>query len=124
MSTYSLDELRSEIERKYAPVSIELNEYEKVVLRNLLRLPRRDRADVFVLMDALDALDNSDADRGADYLQEAADLAAQVLILVADSRHLGEKLIALIGDDLALTLRIFEDWMKATQPGEAESSLS
>ncbi|SUE29608.1 Uncharacterised protein [Nocardia farcinica] len=126
-NVYSLDQLREDVERKFAPITIELGEGERVVLRNLLRVPKREREQVFALMDSMDELEDAErasAGAGMDFLSKSADLAKDIIVLVADSRYLGQKLVDNLGDDLALTLQIFEMWMKATQPGEAESSLT
>ncbi|MGW6624202.1 phage tail assembly protein [Nocardia sp. NPDC055002] len=118
-NTFSLDDLRESVEKEFAPVRVNLSDTESVVLRNLLRLPKKDREKVFELMDAVEKAEGQDQ---ASELEASGELALEVFLLVADDKALGKKLVTAIKDDLALTLKLFGSWMEATQPGEAERS--
>jgi hypothetical protein len=118
---FTLDDLRETVEKEFAPVKIRLSENESVVLRNLLRLPKKDREQVFTLMTELEGLDKDD-DLGIESMDRTSEIAHQIFVLVADDKVAGKKLVSGIKDDLALTLHLFEKWMGATQPGEARRS--
>jgi hypothetical protein len=109
---FTLDSLREEVEKKYAPVSIELGDELAVELQPLLRLDKGPRTAV---MEQLDRLQETN---DVDVMQ---DCAVQIIILAS---HDGQRLVDAIGDDAALTMRVLEAWMDSTQPGEAGNSPS
>lgn len=116
---FTLDSMREEIEREFAPCVIDLGGGDTVTLQNILRLPKKLRETVFKLLD--DMNDDTDEDTGLAATEKSAEIALKILPLVADSEKLGKQLVAAIEDDLALTLRVFSNWMEGTQVGEAES---
>lgn len=116
-NVFSLDSMREEIEREFSPCSFELPGGKTVVLRNLLRVPRNDREKVYKLLDQL--TDSSSDESGFSETERASQIALQVIPLVAEPQELGAKLVELIEDDLALSLRVFSVWMESTQAGEA-----
>lgn len=112
---FSLDDLREEVEREFAPVTIELSDGTEVTLRNLLRLPKGQRRDVVDTLKVLEAVDGSDDSD----VEELLYAATSVLEIVADH---GKKLTKELDGDLAVTMKVLERWMEATQPGEAKRS--
>jgi hypothetical protein len=116
---FTLDSMREEIEREFAPCQFELPEGKVVTLRNILRIPKSDREKVYTLLDELTDINKSDDDGGLVATEKSADVALKILPLVADSDKLGRQLVEAIEEDLALTLRVFSAWMEGTQAGEA-----
>lgn len=121
---FTLDSMREEIERDFAPCQIEI-EGRTLTLRNLLRIPKKDREQVFALLDELAELQKEEStESGLVATEKSARVALQILPLVADNEKLGRHLVEAIEDDLALTLRVFSTWMETSNAGEAEGSRS
>jgi hypothetical protein len=116
---FTLDSMREEIEREFAPCQFELPEGKVVTLRNILRIPKSDREKVYTLLDELTELNKSEDEAGLVATEKSAEVALKILPLVADSEKLGRQLVEAIEPDLALTLRVFSAWMEGTQAGEA-----
>ena len=124
-NVFTLDSMREEIEKEFAPCQIEV-EGKTLTLRNLLRVPKKNREEIYALLDELGELQRLDDDEAGSLVntEKSAQIALQILPLVADSEKLGRTLVESIEDDLALTLRVFARWMEGTQAGEAEGSRS
>jgi hypothetical protein len=121
-SIFTLDNLRKEVEKEFAPFQIDVDG-EKLTLRNLLRVPKNRRDEVYGLLDELSEAQESDEGTLA-VTEKSAQIALKIIPMVADKEKLARTLVERIEDDLALTLRLFNVWMSATQPGEADSSPS
>ncbi|QBP31116.1 tail assembly chaperone [Mycobacterium phage Refuge] len=129
-NVFTLDSVREEVEREFAPVTVDMAE-GSVVLRNVLRVPKLRRDKVFSLIDSLDAATKDEDGKqipeeelGLAHMEKTAGIAVELIRLVADSDRLGEILCDILADDVALTLAVFGKWMETTQPGEAERSQS
>lgn len=121
---FTLDAMREDIEREFAPFQIEVDD-KTLTLKNLLRVPRKNRDEVYALLDEMAEIQASDDEgNGLSNTEKSAQLALRIIPLVADSEKLARSLVAQIEDDLALTLRVFSAWMDRTQSGEAEDSQS
>jgi hypothetical protein len=124
-NTFSLDDLRAEVENEFQPVVITVSDGTEVSLRNLLRLPKKDRDAVMRLVTDLQDLNDTVADEngeaGAEDADRLVDTASQILALVADN---GKKLIKELDGDLTLTMRVLEKWMASTSSGKAPQSAS
>ena len=121
---FTLDAMREEIEREFAPFQIEIDG-KTLTLRNLLRVPRKNRDEVYNLLDEMSELQRqAEEDSSLTSTEKSAQIALHIFPLVADKPALAEKLVEEIQDDLALTLRVFSSWMEKTQAGEAEDSHS
>jgi hypothetical protein len=120
---FTLDSMRSEIEREFAPFQITIDG-KTLTLRNLLRVPKKHREEVYALLDELAAVSDKDEESSLSSTEKSAQIALKILPLVSDNEKLANVLVANIEDDLALTLRVFSKWMAATQAGEAEGSQS
>lgn len=114
-NVFTLDSLREEVEKTYAPVKIGLADGYEITLVNLLRLPKKQRE---VALANLKRLEGGDESESLDFDDMAA-VATDVLAAVADD---GKRLAKEIDGDAGLAFKILEIWMGATQPGEAESS--
>lgn len=121
---FTLDSMREEIEREFSPCQFELPDGKTVTLRNLLRLPKGEREQVYGLLDDLAEVSKDGETAGLSATEKSAQIALKIIPLVADSKKRGDELVELIEEDLALTLRVFSVWMEATQAGEAEGSRS
>ena len=119
-NVFTLDAMREEIEKEFAPFQIEVDG-EKLTLRNLLRVPKNRRDEVYGLLDDLSAAQESD-EGTLSVTEKSAQIALKIIPLVADKEKLAHVLVERIEDDLALTLRLFNVWMDATQSGNSEDS--
>lgn len=121
--SYSLDDLRSDMDREFAPLTLEVGG-ETLVLQNVLRIEDRRRAAV---MKALDDLAHLKAKEDGDDLSPEEGMQSVAVVteilknVVKDGK--GDKLVAAIDGDIPLTMKIMQLWQEATQAGEAESSL-
>ena len=109
---FSLDSLREEIEKEFAPLQLEIGT-KTVTLSNLMRLPKKKRDTVMAELKRLENEDKEDIDVEA--------LAIDILADVSDNPALIRKGLE---DDVALSMKILNLWMTSTQSGEAESSSS
>lgn len=115
-NVFTLDALREEVEREFAPIKIGLSDGTDATLKSMVRLPKKTRDAV---LDTLGSLEDSGDSESADDIQKMLDAATSILELVADK---GKQLTKEIGGDLALTMKVLEAWLAATQPGEARNS--
>lgn len=116
MATFSLDQLKADVESQYKALELEVGEDDVIELGNILRLPKEARSKVADLLDELsDAADNNDLD----VLETNA---LQILVLAAGKR--GKDLEKLLDGNVALIIDLVKKWQEATQVGEAESSES
>lgn len=123
-NVFTLDSLREEVEKEFAPVKIDIGNGTEVVLQNVLRLGKTDREKVAGLLGSLEALEKAgheaDEDSAEDAIEEMIAVVHKVIALVAKDH--GDKLVAQLGDDVPLTMKVVNRWMEATQPGEAQPS--
>lgn len=121
-NSYSLDDLKRDLDREFAPLTIQVGD-DSVVLRNLMRMNKKDRDAVIEALNELDKLD-PEQDQENMSVEEMATITSVLDTvfekIAADGK--GKKLVAAIDGDLALSMRILEMWTEATQPGEAENS--
>ncbi|QFG12523.1 tail assembly chaperone [Mycobacterium phage Toaka] len=129
-NVFTLDSVREEVEKEFAPVTVDMAE-GSVVLRNVLRVPKLRRDKVFKLIDELESATKDEDGKeiapealGMEHMEKTAGIAVELIRLVSDSDKLGETLCTILEDDVALTLAVFGKWMEVTQPGEAERSQS
>ena len=120
---FTLDAMREEIEKEFAPFQITVDG-KTLTLRNLLRVPKKHREEVYGLLDELAATQDGSTDGSLSVTEQSAQIALKIIPLVADNAKLAGVLVENIEDDLALTLRVFSTWMESTQAGEAEDSQS
>lgn len=111
-NVFTLDSLREEVDKEYAPVKIGLSDGSSVTLRSLLRLNENDRKAV---LSAVEAIGGDDAD-----LNDVTKAATKVIDLLAGKD--GKKLIRELDGDIALIVKVIESYMEASQLGEAQNS--
>jgi hypothetical protein len=109
-NVFSLDSLREEIEKEFAPLQLEIGE-KTVTLSNLMRLPKKKRDSAMAQLKTLENEDKLEIDAEA--------VAVEILADVSDNPTLLRKALA---GDIALSMKILNLWMTSTQSGEAESS--
>jgi hypothetical protein len=114
MATFTLDELRAEVEREFAPLTITLSDGTDCTMRHLLRLPGKVREQVVETLKLLEPKEGEDQDVDA-----TIDAATTILKLVSDN---GAKLAKELDGDVAMTMKVLERWMASTQVGEATPS--
>ncbi|AWY07582.1 tail assembly chaperone [Streptomyces phage Yosif] len=105
MAQFSLDDIRSAAEAKYGSTDINFGD-DVCRLLNPLRLSKEKRAE---LMNIQSKLEGEDVD------QET--VLADAIRLVAESDKAADKLLAAVGEDLAVLAQIFETYGSGTQAG-------
>lgn len=117
---FTLESIREEADRSFRPVVITLSDGTECVLSNLLRLPKKQRLEVTKLLKKLEHLEGEQSDElESDDVDVFLDTASEILSIVGDK---GKKLVAEIGGDLTVTMKVMEKWMESTQSGEASGS--
>jgi hypothetical protein len=114
---FTLESMKEEIEREFAPVVFEA-EGQKFVLKSLLRVDKKVRDEVMEKLQALDKKKDDEFDE-----DEVFDTVRFLIKAVTDERK-GAALVRLVGDDILLAMKLLEKWTEATQPGEAQDSPS
>lgn len=114
MATFTLEDLRNEVSKRYAPTVIQ-NGGDEYVLQNMLQLPAEKRDEV---MDLVERFENGGEDMP---LEDQVSIFKEIIIAAEDNDR-GNELLALLGDNTALIFEVINRWMEATQLGEAERS--
>lgn len=116
---FTLESLDEEIAKDYAPLRFQIDG-EEIVLRSLLRVPRKERDAVIERLKELEREEEQDSLNEDEALQ-----AVQfVLQTVAEGKGQGDKLVKALGNDLLRNMKVLERWTEVTQPGEAKNSPS
>lgn len=113
-NVYSLEQLRSDLDKEFAPLVIDLGGGE-VTLQNVMRLGVEARATVSASVSIVTSDDTAVS------IQERFDAMIAIFEKVtADGK--GKALVKAVGDDYQAAMKILSLWTEATQPGEASSS--
>lgn len=120
MATISLDQLKADVEKNYATLTIEIGSDDKIDLRNLLRVEKAARGKITDKLDEIDKLQDDESLSQTAMLTQITAIARDVIALAAGKR--GKDLLAVIGDDDGLVMEILTQWTGETQVGEAEHS--
>lgn len=99
----NLDNLRTEADAEYPPVTIGLSDGTDATLTPLLRLPQTARDTVTAKLDDLDSQDAGVVEQA----NRQAHIAADILRTVADK---GEQLVAELNGNVVLTLKVLGKW--------------
>lgn len=118
MSTITLDQLREDVGRRYAPLVIDLGGGVTVTLRQALRLPKEARREISAQQAVLSGLKDEDPDAED---KVVAALGAMLRTAATDKSE-ADRLLEAVGDDLALLETIMERYGEATQLPEASPS--
>ncbi|ALA48133.1 tail assembly chaperone [Mycobacterium phage Phlei] len=120
-NTFSLDDIRAEVERRFAPTIIELSDDSTVELKPLIRLGQKDREAVLNYINEMSELTDGDDDEleNDDWAEIVCDVAEKVLKLVANSPR--KLLEALDHDDIEVKASMYSAvlsrWIGDTQLG-------
>ncbi|MFE0104134.1 phage tail assembly protein [Streptomyces sp. NPDC059009] len=110
MASFSLDDIRAAAERKYGSTDITFGE-DTVRLLNPLRLSKAKREALAKLQEEMG---NDDVDQ--------AEALSDAIRTIAESDKAADKLLAVVGGDLAILAEIFGHYGESTQAGEASAS--
>lgn len=114
---FSLDTYKKKADDEFGQYDIRVSEDVVVVLKNPLRVPAEKRTELFSIVEQL----KFDGDTAtAEDVARIAPLMLEIMRLVGDENV--DKLIDSIGEDLTVTMAIFQDYFKAVGLGEASSS--
>jgi hypothetical protein len=121
MATFTLDSIRDAAEKKYGSTDIDLGDDNIVRLLNPLRLPKEKRKALMSIQDRLDT-EEKEGEEKEEVDQEA--VLADAIRLVAEDSKQAEKLLKVVGDDMAMLAEIFSTYTGEAQVGEASASQS
>lgn len=128
-NVFTLDALREETVKKFAPVKLSLSDGSEVELLSLLRLGKKARESVLATIDDMKSIGvESDADDLTDEENELLIESVSGIFRTVASADADKLLAELDGDDLmvklALMMRVLSAWLEGAQVGEARNSLS
>ncbi|MGZ3140799.1 phage tail assembly protein [Lentzea chajnantorensis] len=118
-------QLQAEADDRYGNYEIELDNGDVAVLLPLLRLPDSKRDHIEKLLGQI--IELQDTPKGEDTKGRSAQLRTAVREFfrqVAQTKKPVDELLRRCGDDLGLLLTLIEDFVAATQAGEASTSPS
>lgn len=117
-STITLDSIRESLDNKYGAVEVDLGT-SSVQLRNALRLSKEERKALMHVFDDVKGSDGEDSEFDEDVTLESM---REMIRLVSDTKEGAEKLIAALGDDLAMFVEVMNEYTKDQKLGEASAS--
>ena len=120
MATFTLDQLKSDVEKNYATLTIEVGDDDKIDSRNVLRMDSGTRDKLLNVLDELEKISKDEEMSQVEQVAKTTALTREALRIAAGKR--GDDLMALVGDDDALVMEIMSKWTEETQAGEAENS--
>lgn len=112
MATFTLDELRADVEKRYERTVLK-NGMDEFVLEHLLQLPRERRTRALELVSRVEN-DDVDLDTQLDVFRDV------IRVIVKDDR--GDELLGLLGGNSAMLMGLVEAWIGDGQLGEAGRS--
>ena len=126
-NVFTLDALREETIKRYAPTVIELSDGSRVELKSVLKLKESARKEVLAAIDeikSLDDVDDADDELIAEAYEGICASVAKVLKLICNTPR---KLLAELEHEdpeikATLYTSVLGTWMGTSQLGEAESS--
>jgi len=117
----TLDDIQAAIEKKYAPLTLEVKG-EEFVLTSLLRTNRKVREAVEAKLKEMVAKTGEDGEVVVDQDDVNEDKMIESLQFILSSvtkDNKGSRLVHLLPDDLLVLMETMKAWQEATQPGEA-----
>lgn len=126
-NVFTLDAMRDEIVRRYAPTEIDLGDGDFVELKSILRLTEKDRKAVLAAIEEINALEvgeDDDDEAAAEWAEAVIDSCAKIFRLVSSSP---KKLVAKLDHEdptikASLYTAVLTRWVGDTQVGEAKPS--
>lgn len=120
MNSYTLENLKQDLDHEFAPLTIEVGG-DALVLRNLMRVGDGERQSIMEQLQELEVIQSEDRDPTPQETTRLSQIVVSILSTVtADDK--GNKLASALSGDLMLAMKIMELWQEATQPGEASNS--
>jgi hypothetical protein len=116
MAKFTLDDIRAEAERRYAPTVVELSDGTNCTLENILNLDDKTSNKVEKALKDLSATGEDD-DKDVGSIRESA---TTLLTLIGGKN--GAKLVEELDGNLARIMIVIEHWTSSTQVGEASPS--
>lgn len=118
----TLDSIREEVEKEFAPLKVGLSDGTEAVLKSLVRLNEKARKAVLAELKVIEEVTSREDDATeADDVSALIAAIGKVLELVCDK---GRQLAKEIDGDLLVSMKLLTQWMEATQAGEAQNSPS
>jgi hypothetical protein len=127
-NVFTLDALRQETIRRYAPTEVDLGDGDVVELKSLLRLKEKDRKAVIEAIEEINELDyDEDADDEADLLEWSEGVVSACTKIFRLISSAPKKLIAgLDHEDPTIKANLYtavlSRWVGESQVGEAKPS--
>lgn len=115
----TLDSIRDAADKKYAPLVIDLGDGTEVELANVLRLGKEKRAELSRIQDFL--ADDDAAEASED---EKIEMIREILRLVATDTNSVNRMLNIVGDDIAFLMQVFDTYQSKEDLGEASASES
>lgn len=109
MPAFTLDDIREAADQQYGSTDIAVGD-TPVKLLNVLRLSKEKRAEFTAVQKRLTSDDN---------VEDQADILADAIRVLAETKAQATTLLDAVGDDLALLAQIFKSYSEGTSAGEA-----
>lgn len=124
MAEVTLDFIKSEIERKYAPFVVKGVKGGDVKLLPMLRLSSEKRARLIQLQKDVERVqDVGEGEEDAESnTNDLLNILADLVKTVVETDAQADRLVKELGDDPAAYQTVFEMYSEATQPGEVSPS--
>ncbi len=122
METYTLDQLREDVERKYQDFVIHIGEDDVVRFRSPMRLKKADRDALNEMFKVYRETQEESPDSSLENADKMQHMLRSQLLLLASDKDAAQRLLNLIGDDLATLSELLDKYNEATQVGEASPS--
>ena len=127
MASITLDFIKEEIDRRYAPFVVEGVAGGDVTLLPLLSLKSEHRKELLGMLDRVNKLQESSNDENtakasSEEVSEMLDIFGRAVSLVAENDAAAERLHKALNYDTAAYTLVFTEYIEATQVGEAEPS--
>lgn len=114
----TLDDIKEATAAKYRGLDVQLTKTRSVELRNVMRLPKEQRAKVFELQQTA----NQEDENGNTDIEAAEQAVWDMIALVIGNQDDYEALVAAIDGDFATAQQILGEYGEATAVGEAVDS--
>ena len=127
-NVFTLDALREETIKRYAPTKLELSDGTAVELKSILKLRQKAREEVLAAIEEIndieDPADDEDDELVGEWAEKICEAVSKIFRLIANSPR---KLIAELEHDdpqikANLYTAVLSKWIGESQVGEAESS--
>ena len=112
-NVFTLDSLRAEADKAFKPLIVPLSDGTESVLKNILRLAKPVREEILAAVDTLNKDETT--------VNELSEAVEAIIALAATNP---DQLLADLEGDLAVSIKLIEQWIDGTQLPEADPSPS